>query len=702
MTWKRFHPLVRRLTPAFKARLAVSALLIISSGVSCALGQAASKNLTSPQLWNRQRLPFSFKYNGKASAGLLSSWKTLEITESNATGVTHLYSYIDPATRLRVTAEVRLYPEFPGVVDWLLRFRNDGNSDTPIIEDILPLNLAIPAYSERIIVHHDKGSQAQASDFAPLEEYLVPGGTLHLESYQGDPSNHDTLPFFNLQNGRGGVIGAIGWTGDWKADFRDAAGGETVWVTAGMKKTHLLLHPGEEIRTPRIVLMSWKGREWMDAQNTWRRLLLAHYTPQENGSHKRGPILFGSWGSEPIADKLAFIKWVHDHQIPVEVYAVDAGWYGASVGAEMDPTNPWWKNRGDWFPSPRYYPQGIKPLGDALRADGLGFSLWLEAETTMDGKKIIKDHPEWFLHIDPSLAKGESLVNLGNPVARQGLTDMLSGFINDFGMTWYRQDFNVRPYRFWAAADSPDRIGMTEIGYVEGLYTMWDDLLKRHPGLRIDNCASGGRRIDIEMMSRSFVVWRTDLGFTDTLAEQAQTQALQPWVPDTMGFESLTQSKPWTTPGPYSTPKNLYLMRLGYNAGYGLGPGATGLDNEDWVKWIKRAIDEYREVQTYLYSDFYPLLPYSLSDETWTAWQWNRPESRDGLIIVLRRPKCSFATMKLHPEHIDAKATYDVEFRTTYDKGPVKQMNGRQLANLEIQLTDAPSSTLIFYRQIAK
>jgi len=701
MSSNPYHSSLSQLKATFAAKLLVGALLL-SSASSRVLSQATSNSLTSSQLWNRQHLPFSFTYDGKTSAQLLTHWKASVTSESNSSGIIRRYSYVDPVTRLKVTAEIHLYPEFPGVADWVLRFRNDGTSDTPIIEDILPLNLAMPSSSGNIIIHHDKGSQAQVSDFAPLEEHLAPGGTLHLESYQGDPSNHDTLPFFNLQNGGGGVIGAIGWTGDWKADFIYAAGGESVAITAGMKKTHLLLHPGEEIRTPRIVLMSWKGSEWMDAQNKWRRLLLAHYTPQENGSHKPGPILFGSWGSEPITDKLAYIKWVHDHKIPVEVYAVDAGWYGASVGAEMDPTNPWWKNRGDWFPSPLYYPHGIKPLGDALKQAGFGFSLWIEAETTMDDKKIIKDHPDWFLHIDPSLAKGESLVNLGNPVARQGLTDMLSGFISDFGMTWYRQDFNVRPYRFWAAADTPDRIGMTEIGYVEGLYTMWDDLLKRHPGLRIDNCASGGRRIDIEMMSRSFVVWRTDLGFTDTLAEQAQTQALQPWVPDTMGFESLTQSKPWATPGPYSTPKNLYLMRLGYNAGYGLGPGVTGLDNEEWVSWIKQAIAEYREVQPYIYGDFYPLQPYSLSDNTWTAWQWNRPESRDGLLVVLRRPKSAAATMKLQLEHINPAATYNVEIRTTYEKGQVKQVKGSELADIEIQLPDAPSSTLVFYREMTK
>ena len=164
----------------------------------------------------------------------------------------------------------------------------------------------------------------------------------------------------------------------------------------------------------------------------------------------------------------------------------------------------------------------------------------------------------------------EVLANLGNPTVRKGITDMVSNFITQFGMTWYRQDFNFPPESYWKSADAPDRIGMTEIGHIEGLYRMWDDLLARHPGLHIDNCASGGRRLDIEMMSRSFVFWRTDHGFDDTLAEQAQTQALAYWVPENEGFETYTSSTPWTKPGPYSTPKSLYLMRLGYSNGYGV------------------------------------------------------------------------------------------------------------------------------------
>ena len=687
------------------------ATLFLACSTLDALSQTLANDLTSPELWKPERVPFSFTYGGNSSAQLLTAWKMTHEVKEGKDGRLQVYSYADPATHLRVTAEVRLYPDFPGVADWVLRFRNDGDFDTPIIENILPLHWAIPALPGDCILRHAQGSLAGAEDFAPLMSHFDAGKSEHLEDPWGRSSTGDTLPFFNLQTGDHGLIGAIGWSGSWKADFDYSADGKTIAISSGMMETHLRLHPGEEIRTPRIVLMSWTGSDWQQAQNPWRRLLFAHYTPQENGKPMRGPVLFGSWGSEPVADKLAFIQWVHGHKIPVDLYAVDAGWYGASVGLENDPTNPlwfpWWKSRGDWFPSPLYYPSGIHPLGAALKANGFGFSLWIEPETAMPDKKIVKDHPGWFLHRPSESSTYPTLLaDLGNPAARQGLTDMVSDFITHFGMTWYRQDFNQGPAEFWKAADTPDRIGMTEIGHIEGLYKMWDDLLARHPGLRIDNCASGGRRLDIEMMSRSFSVWRTDLGFWDTLAEQAQTQALAFWVPENMGFETFTTgdkngigAAPWNKPGPYTTPEHLYLMRLGYDAGYGVGPGATGLNNGEWVAWIKQAIGEYREVQPYFYGDFYPLLPYSRDAETWTAWQWDRPESKDGLVMLLRRPKSPFMLMEVRPQHLNPDATYEVEIRTTYDHAPIKTMKGSELAHLQIQLPTAPSSALIFYRQ---
>jgi alpha-galactosidase len=690
------HRKIQRLFATIQLRsfVMMSVFAFLAFGAVACWGKGPS--LTSRELWKPEHVPFSFRYDGQESERLLPAW---QISREQMANGTVRYSYVDSKTKLKVIADVRYFRDYPGAVDWVISLRNEGSSDTPIIEDILPLHWAIAASPGDCVIRHARGSDATAQDFEPLDEHFGPSASDHLDSPGGDPSSRNTLPFFNLQTGDHGLVGAIGWTGGWKADFAYAADGKTIAMTAGVKRTHLVLHPGEEIRTPRIVLMDWSGGNWGDAQNLWRRLLLAHYSPHDNGKPMIGPILFGSWGSEEIDQKIAYIQWVHDHNIPVELYAVDAGWYGDSFGAETDPTNPWWKNRGDWFPSPRYYPHGIRPLGEALKAAGFGFSLWIEPETSMYNRKIIEEHPDWYLHSDRPVDLGVALANLGTPAVLKGITDMVSSFIADFEMTWYRQDFNIPPDRYWELADPPDRIGMTEIGHVEGLYKMWDDLLARHPGLHIDNCASGGRRIDIEMMSRSFVVWRTDHGFLDTLAEQAQTQALAPWVPENMAFESYTQSKPWKKFGPYSNPETLYLMRLGYDAGYGTNPGDRGVDNPEWVTWIRQAIGEYNEVRPYFYGDFYPLQPYSLDADVWTVWQWDRPESKDGVVIVLRRPKSAAVQMELDLQHLKLNKSYHVEIRRTYERAPIKEMKGNELAHLQIHLTDAPGSVVVFYRQ---
>ncbi len=92
----------------------------------------------------------------------------------------------------------------------------------------------------------------------------------------------------------------------------------------------------------------------------------------------------------------------------------------------------------------------------------------------------------------------------------------------------------------------------------------------------------------------------------DTIAEQAQTQALAPWVPQNMGFETYSQSKPWSKADPFSTPEHLYLFRIGYNAGFGFGPGAAGVNNDAWVAWIKQGLAEFRKVQPYFLRGLLP------------------------------------------------------------------------------------------------
>ena len=158
------------------------------------------------------------------------------------------------------------------------------------------------------------------------------------------------------------------------------------------------------------------------------------------------------------------------------------------------------------------------------------FVVWFEPERVHPQSRIGKEHPQWVLRT----GGGDGLFNLGDPPARQWLADYLSKCIRDWGIDVYRNDFNIDPLPFWQAADQPDRQGMAEIRYVEGLYRMWDELRHRHPGLTIDNCASGGRRIDLETLSRSYPPWHSDTqccGQAMPVQDQAQASGLSLYVP---------------------------------------------------------------------------------------------------------------------------------------------------------------------------
>jgi hypothetical protein len=71
----------------------------------------------------------------------------------------------------------------------------------------------------------------------------------------------------------------------------------------------------------------------------------------------------------------------------------------------------------------------------------------------------------------------------------------------------------------------------------------------------------------------------------------------------------------------------------------------------------------------------------------------------DGLVMLLRRPLSPFSSIEMRPRHLDPAAMYDVEIRTTYEHAPIRRMKGSVLAHLQVQLLDAPSSALIFYRK---
>ncbi|MDD8025404.1 MAG: alpha-galactosidase [Acidobacteriota bacterium] len=624
--------------------------------------------------------PLSFLYGGRPSAGLIKSWPATTDVKTVGAKTIRTTVYTDPATKLRVTVVTTTYADFPAV-EWVARLKNGGSSDTPIIENVQACDTI---FADRpagdAVLYRALGSGAVRADFGPVQDALAVGAEVVFGPAGGRSSDTSALPFFNIASDGAGIMAAVGWSGRWTAVVKRPAP-RSIGLKTGMTATRFKLHPGEEVRTPSVALVFWKAPDRLAGHNLFRRFLLAHHAP---AAAKRTDLLplaagVGFGGPTPCNEymcatesyALAAIDRLRQFGIEPEACWIDAGWY-------ENATKYWWSGVGSWRVNKTNFPRGLKPVTDAAKAwGGKKFVLWFEPERVYEGTLIDREHPEWITKLPNNPNR---LFNLGDPAALRWLIDDISGTLKSEGVTIYRQDFNFDPAPYWKAMDAPDRIGIAEIKHTEGLYAFWDGLLAAVPGLLIDNCASGGRRIDLETVSRSVPLWRTDYNYWEPNGYQCHTYGLQLYLP-------------WSGTGNGDPHKYAFRSSMG-------GAVVTGWEmNAAFpVALGQAAMAEYREIRPYLLCDFYPLTEYGTGDEIWSAMQWDRPEERDGIILAFRRPAAPVDATVVKPHGLDPEADYQVSFE---DYGIAVIKTGRELGQgLGLKIPEAPGSLLIRYRRV--
>jgi alpha-galactosidase len=653
-------------------------------------------------------MPFSFRYGDASSNEMIGKWKREHTSEKlDEYSAKQAITFTEPDTGLAIRVESVIYRDFPAV-EWVLYIKNTGSSDTPILEKILPLDTLFSLHSPAKL-HYARGALCCIDDFAPMEEELNAGKHLHFQP-GGGRSSSEIMPFFNLDMDKEGdmatgVVMAIGWTGEWVADFI-SDDESNLRIQAGMASTHLKLHPSEEIRTPRILMLFWKG-EPIRGNNLLRRFILAHHRPKPDGKPIVLPVILSGWGGDTAESHMGNIQRIIEHDLPVSLYWIDAEWFGQK---------PWHENTGNWTVRKELYPQGFKPISDMLHNSNRKFLLWLEPQRVCKGTLWyeLKNRPDWLLELGngvpeykqrninwgiphedtrwiiyesrrSQIAEDDILFNMGNPEAREFLTDFLSEKIVEFGLDWYREDFNIAPLEYWQHADAPDRQGITEIRYIEGLYKMWDELLRRYPHLMIDNCASGGRRIDLETISRSTALWRTDWP-VDSVHKQCHTFGLLQWVPLNMSSGSVLKKR------------NEYELRSSMTAGLmvQLWERDTASDEEK-AKDARELIIQYLNIQKYFYGDYYPLTAYSTARDVWIAWQLDLPEIGEGMIQAFRRENCPQESSRLILKGLEENSKYTL---TNLDSSDSYMMTGKELMEigLNVGIKQQPGSLIILYK----
>ncbi len=531
--------------------------------------------------------------------------------------------WIDPHSGLIARHLVTRYANF-NAVEWRLELEQaEPRPSPPIVEQVQAGDFTLPCpVGEPLTLHWSEGSHESATDFQPRETLLRLGATSEFTPQEGRSSD-GVMPYFNLaRHAGGGWIVAVGWTGQWQARFTRATNGP-VRVQVGQQRFHAVLRPGEHFRTPAVLVMPYRG-DWLDGQNQFRRLMLARFTPHPDGKAPELPIAASGatigFNNFSESNQLAAVDNVIAKHLPVDTWWIDAGWMegGFPMG------------QGNFDPDPQRFPRGLRPVADRAHAGGLRFLLWFEPERVMPGTWLRRNHEPWLLvpsDLPAELKYQDSwrLLNLGDPQALAWLKAHISQLIDRWGIDVYRQDCNLHPACYWRTGEPPNRVGLTEARYVAGLYDFLDFLLQEHPQLLIDNCASGGRRLDFEMMRRSVVLWRSDHCWQPE-ADQAKTYGLSLWLP-LQGLGSISAQ-------PY-----VFRSGMGSCATYAFNFYS---ENEPFWKPLDRLIREEKQVRHLFAGDFHPLTPWSTNRQDFIAWQFHRPDLGEGLVQAFRRDQCIY------------------------------------------------------------
>ena len=551
--------------------------------------------------------------------------------------------------------------EAAGVIWWTNHFSNPTDHESRLITELWDCDIDIPMEPDPVrtrrngqytwepdtfVLYETNGTQNSEADYKELPETLWENSEPHKTACQTGRSGSVRQPYFDLNRRDAGALIAVGWTGQWHA--LTTRKHDYVNFKSGIETTNFKILPGESFRTASTaVLLYNNGRA--EAHNRFRHFMRMISPLGNKGRGEHVPFSAIFWGG--VSSEVLIKRWkdIIAEKLPFDTCWIDAGWYEPLTEPTMAAQLPQWMNIGDWRVSKAYHPDGYKEVVRFLNANNIDFMLWCEPE------RVRNFDTGWAKLLDcPGYGAPSRLLALNDDEMLEKITEIFGNLIEELNVRVYRQDFNIIPIDFWRTNEEEDRKGMVEIRYINNLYKYWDALLARFPRLLIDNCCGGGNRNDIEMLSRSVPMWKSDyqcLWNVFPEGDQNQNMSSASWFPYSgMGY------------GPDLG--DLYRWRSAYNGGITVRTwehadpefdvGATG----EPLDWARKYFNEYISVRDYFHKDYYMLTQVSSESTSWAASEFVDSEDNSGIILGFRRARCPSETAGVRLGGIKAGLNY--------------------------------------------
>jgi alpha-galactosidase len=420
----------------------------------------------------------------------------------------------DPDAGLDVVVELRL--EASGLLRVRQRLTNTG-SGVYTLDGLLAL-LPVPERAGELLDLTGRWCRERSPQRRPFEH-----GTLARESRRGRTGQDATLllvagtPGFGFRSGE--VWGVhVAWSGNHVhlaerlPEGADAGGAGVLGGGELLLPGEIRLGEGETYTTP-WVNFTWSDAGLDGASSRVHRWLRAR--PQH--PRRPRPLVLNTWEAVYFDQSFGTLERLAERAatIGVERFVVDDGWFGS----RRDDT----KGLGDWYVAPEIWPDGLRPLADRVRELGMEFGLWVEPEMANPDSDVVRAHSEWVLGPRARSWRGQVVLDVANPGVSAYLRERLSTLVDEIGIAYLKWDHNRDLHE--AVSTSGTTTGRAGVhAQTAAVYALLDELKRRHPGLEIESCASGGGRVDLGILDRTDRVWASDCN------DPVERQLIQRWT----------------------------------------------------------------------------------------------------------------------------------------------------------------------------
>ncbi|MCR5041811.1 MAG: alpha-galactosidase [Clostridia bacterium] len=302
------------------------------------------------------------------------------------------------------------------------------------------------------------------------------------------------FPFLAAEDRLAGVTWAVqlAWPGSWQMEARRQreelclTGGLADFETGHWSKT---VPPGGSFETPAAFVTVGTGGPDPVSQ----RLQDLHLTPCGRTDEPL-PVLFNeyctTWGNPTEENVKKCVDALRGRG--VDTFVIDAGWFGQ---------DDWWSSIGDWETHAERFPNGTAAAARYIREAGMRPGIWFELENAAHNSAVAQERPDLLLSRSGTpIDTGRMFFDLRKPEAREYLREKAIRFLRDNGFGYLKIDYNDT---IGLGCDDPGGDGLGE-GLRQHLLAVrdfWREIRREVPGIQIENCASGGHRLEPSMMA---------------------------------------------------------------------------------------------------------------------------------------------------------------------------------------------------------